>query len=209
MASGAASALAMHALGLPAMMLFLATTFFLEGISKPSPGMAVALSANIANVGLNWLLIEGHMGAPEMGASGAALATAITRWIMLAVILVYVFRMPSARHFGVLDYFRIEPEAARKSFRLGAPLGATTGFEVAAFSLVATFAGQLGEVAMAGYQAAMNVVALIFMLSLGLAVATAVRVANAVGRGDHRGIAFAAWVGLSLNVILMVVLGIM
>lgn len=207
MAAGAAGALAMHALGLPAMMLFLATTFFLEGISRPSPGMVVALGANFLNAALNWLLIEGHLGVPAMGASGAALATAITRWVMLAALLAYVFNMPAARSFGVLDSFQIELEVLRKSIGLGAPLGVTTGLEVAAFALVASFAGRLGEVAMAGYQAAMNVVALVFMLSIGLAVATAVRVANAVGRGDRRGIAVAAWIGLGLNILLMVILG--
>jgi len=208
MAAGAARALAMHALGLPAMMLFFATTFFLEAIARPSPGMVVALGANFVNVALNWLLIEGHIGAPAMGASGAALATAITRWVMLTALLAYVFNMRGADLFGVLDRFRIDMEAAQKSIRLGAPLGVTTGLEVSAFALVATFAGQLGEVAMAGYQAAMNVVALVFMLSIGLAVATAVRVANAVGREDHYGIAVAAWIGLGLNILLMVVLGV-
>ena len=56
MAAGAAAALSMHALGLPAVLLYLATIFFLEGISRPVPGMVIALSVNLLNAGLNWLL---------------------------------------------------------------------------------------------------------------------------------------------------------
>lgn len=203
MAAGAASALAMHALGLPAMLLFLATTFFLEGISRPSPGMFIAFGANFVNVGLNWLLIEGNGGAPAMGAAGAALATSMTRWIMFAVIAGYVLTMRDGRRFQVRGGLRGQEETVRKALRLGAPLAVTTGLEVSAFSLVATFAGRMGEAAMAGYQASMNVVTLIFMLSIGLAAATAVRVANAVGRRDPTGMVRAGWTGVGLNLAIM------
>ncbi len=82
-----------------------------------------------------------------------------------------------------------------------------TALEVGAFALVLTFAGRLGEINMAGYQVAMNVVSLVFMLSLGFAGATSVRVANAVGRGDRSGVLVAGWVASGLDLGLMVLLG--
>ncbi len=207
MAAGAASALTMHALGLPAMLLFLATAFFLEGISRPTPGMIIALAANLLNVGLNWLLIEGNGGAPAMGADGAALATSITRWIMFGALAGYVWTMRDGARFGVRSGLRNQQETIRKVLRLGTPLALTTGLEVSAFGLVATFAGRMGEAPMAGYQAAMNVVSLIFMLSIGLGAATAVRVANAVGRDHPPDMARAGWTGLGLVLGLMLLLG--
>lgn len=209
MAAGAAKALAYHALGLPAMLLFLATAFFLEGISRPVPAMVVSLAVNLLNVGLNWLLIDGHLGAPAMGASGAALATALTRWVMFALLALYLVRMRDAERYGVHGRWRGEGETLRKSLRLGTPLALTTGLEVGAFSLVATFAGRLGDVAMASYQTAMNVTSLIFMLSIGLAAATAIRVANAVGRRDDAGLRAAASIGIGLTIALNLVFGVL
>jgi MATE family multidrug resistance protein len=206
MAAGAAEALAMSAVGLPAILLYIATVFFLEGIGRPAPGMVVALSANLVNAGLNWLLIEGQWGLPAMGASGAALATSLTRWLMFAVLAVYVLKMAGNRRYGVRGGLKDTEETARKLFRLGAPLAITTALEVGAFSMVATFAGRMGETNMAGYQVAMNVVTLVFMLSLGFAGATSVRVANAVGRGDSSGIRLAGWMGSGLDLTLMVLL---
>jgi MATE family multidrug resistance protein len=206
MAAGAASALAMHALGLPPMLLFLATAFFLEGISRPIPGMIIALAANILNVGLNWLLIEGNWGALAMGADGAALATSITRWIMFAALAGYVWIMRDGARFGVRGGLGNLKETIRKALRLGTPLALTTGLEVSAFGLVATFAGRMGEVPMAGYQASMNVVSLVFMLSIGLGAATAVRVANAVGRHHPPDMARAGWTGVGLVLGLMLLL---
>ncbi len=203
MAAGAAEALAMHAVGLPAIMLFLATGFYMEGIGRPAPGMVAALIANLVNLALNWLLIGGELGAPALGASGAALATSLSRWVMLAVLLGYVLCMKDGRRYGVRGGVRDGARTLRQSLRLGTPLAMTTGLEVAAFSLVASFAGRLGDVPMASYQAALNVLALVFMLSLGLAAAAAVRVANAVGRHDSTGMAVAAWVALGLNSALM------
>ena len=206
MAAGAASVLTMHALGLPAMLLFLATAFFLEGISRPTPGMIIALAANLLNVGLNWLLIEGNWGAPAMGADGAALATSITRWIMFGALAGYVWTMKDGARFGIRSGLRNQEETIRKTLRLGTPLALMTGLEVSAFGLVATFAGRMGEVPMAGYQASMNVVSLIFMLSIGLGAATAVRVANAVGRHHPSDMARAGWTGLGLVLGLMLLL---
>ena len=208
MAAGAGAALSMLAFGLPAVLLYLATIFFLEGISRPVPGMVIALSVNLLNAGLNWLFIEGHGGFPAMGAEGAALATSITRWVMFAAAAAYVLTMRDAERFGVRGSLRGQEETIRKALRLGAPLAMTTGLEVGAFALIATFAGRLGEAAMAGYQASMNVTSLAFMLSIGLAAATAVRVANAVGRDDSKGMTRAAWTGIGLTLALMLVLGI-
>jgi len=206
MAAGAASALTMHALGLPAMLLFLATAFFLEGISRPTPGMIIALAANLLNVGLNWLLIEGNWGAPAMGADGAALATSITRWIMFGAIAGYVWTMRDGARFGIRTGLRNQEETIRKTLRLGTPLALMIGLEVSSFGLVATFAGQMGEVPMAAYQASMNVVSLVFMLSIGLGAATAIRVANAVGRHHPSDMAGAGWTGLGLVLGLMLLL---
>lgn len=203
LARGGGRALLMAAGGMPAILMYLATTLFLEGIGRPKAGMMVALTANLLNAALNWVLIYGNLGAPEMGAAGATLATTITRWVMLAALLGYAFTMSDGARYGVRAAATNRLSVARKVFRIGAPLSVAITLESACFSTVAIFAGRLGEIPLAGYQIAFNVVTLAFMLAIGLSTATSVRVANAVGRSDREGMAMAGWTGVGLVAFLM------
>lgn len=198
MAAGGGQALTMVGLGLPAILMFVATGFLLEGLGRPRAVMVVALAANIPNAALNWLLIEGHWGFPAMGAAGATLATTVSRWAMLAALVTVVMTMRDRAHYGVTDFSAVSPRTIRRLLWLGAPLALTTGLEAAHMAALATFSGWLGETAMASWQACVNVISIAFMLALGMSTATTVRVANAVGRGDRAGVALAGWLGLAL-----------
>ena len=208
-AAGGGEALIMAGLGMPGLMLYIASGFFLEGLGRPTPGMIIALCANILNAGLNWLVIEGNLGAPAMGAAGAMLATSATRWIMFLVIAFYILRMDREGRLGIIGGASGLGPSIVKLLRLGLPLSLAISFESSAFTTVTLFAGRLGETSLAAYQAAHNVTTLVFMLALGLGTAAAVRVANAIGRLDRRGVAAAGWVAFGLVILLMIGVGLL
>ncbi len=190
--------------GMPGLFLFLACAFMLEGIRRPQVGMVITLSANLVNAGFNWLLIEGRWGFPDMGAAGAAMSTTITRWGMFLAALVYIFAiMPDRARFDLLGR-GLSLSVAVKHLKLGLPLALSVGLQTAALAALATFAGWLGDNPLAAFQIVNNVVGFLFMLSIGMANATSVRVANAVGRGDQRGRVFAGLTGLGLILCLQV-----
>ncbi len=192
------------ALGMPGLFLLLACTFMLEGIKRPQVGMVITLSGNLVNAASNWLLIEGHWGFPEMGAAGAAMSTSITRWVMFLAALAYIFlMMPDRNRFGLLGK-TLSAAVTIKHLRLGLPLALSVGLQTAALAALATFAGWLGDIPLAAFQIANNVVGFLFMLSIGMANATSVRVANAVGRGDQAGRTTAGLTGLGLILCLQV-----
>lgn len=197
-------ALVMLAPGMPPILMFAATSFFLEGIGRPRPGMVVALAANVVNAGLAWVLIDGHLGMPAMGAAGATLAMSVTNWLMCLALCGYVLAMPEGPRYGVRAPLAGHVGMVRTLLAMGAPLAVAIGLESSAFAATATFAGRLGADSLAGYQVALNVVTLAYMLSIGLSTATAVRVANAVGRGDRTGLERAGWVGTTLVFTLMI-----
>lgn len=207
-AAGGGRVLVMFAPGMPAIMMYVATTSFLEGVGRPNAGMVIALAANVLNAALNWVLIWGELGAPAMGAEGAVLATSITRWAMTAVIIAYALRMAERHHFGVRAPLAGHFHYVGKLLKVGAPLAVGTALETTAFSAMTIFTGWLGETPLAAYQVTLNVVTLCFMLTLGLSTATAVRVANAVGRGDRPGMARAGWVGTGMVCLLMLILAV-
>lgn len=182
--------------GMPAMMLWVATSFFLEGISRPLPGMTLMMAAVLINAGLNMVFIYGHLGVPAMGAEGAAVATSIVRWTMFAALAGYVLTMRDGARLGVRGALREAWTAGKKLRRIGYPLGAARGLEGGAFSALTILAGLLGTVQLAGYQIAFNLIGLIFMCAIGTAAASTIRVGNAVGRASGKDIRRAGWAGV-------------
>lgn len=201
-------ALRNFAYGMPAIFMFLATTNFLEGIGRPRIGMVITIGANFVNAGLNYLLIEGHWGFPEMGAAGSTLATTITRWFMLGAALFYVLvMMRDRKRYDIRLFGGFEMATAKRQVRLGLPLALSIAIQTAAMAFVATMAGWQGATTVAAYGIASNVIGFVFMLSIGLSTAAAVRSANAIGRGDRVGRATASWVGLGMVLTLQLCVG--
>ena len=209
LAAGGGRVMAMFAWGMPAIFLFVAASMFLEGIGRPLPGMAVALAANFVNAGLNWALIYGHAGSEAMGAGGAALATSIVRWLMFLALAAYVLAMADRRTYGVLRRIAAIGALQWRFLRLGVPMMLSYALETGAFMAIAMMAGHLGADAVAAYQATMNVNAFCFMVAIGMATATAVRVGNAIGRRDRRAMAAAGWVGTGLVFLAMLPLALL
>ncbi len=196
------------ALGLPPLLMYVATALYLEGISRPRANVWVMLAANALNVLLNWLLIYDHdfTSIGGQGAAGAALGTSLTRWFMCAALGGYVLLMRDRQRFGVRGRLHYPRDVGRKLRRLGLPLMVAQGLESAAFLTVILFVGWLGAQPLAVYQIANNLFNIVFMLALGLATATSVRVGNAVGRQDRVGLAWAGWSGAALGLAVLAAL---
>ena len=197
-AAGGGRVLRALAFGLPGVLLYVATSFFLEGIGRPVPGMVIIIGANILNIGLNWLLIFGHGGFPALGAEGAAIATSIVRWGMFAAAVLYVLRSVSRRRFGITAASDPAERLGPRMRRIGLPMGIAHGLEASAFAVMTLIAGLLGAAEVGGYSIPMNLLALAFMGAIGLSTAASVRVGNAVGRGDPAGVRWAGWVAVGV-----------
>ena len=203
LAHGGSVVLIMLGWSIPAMLLYTATTLFLEGINRPAPGMVVMLLANILNAALNWLLIYGNWGMPALGAEGAALATTLVRWFMFLALAAFVLIYIDRHRYNIPGPIGGIGKWGRRLRRIGYPIGLSQGLESSAFSAMTLFAGLLGSLQVAAYQIAMTLVALVFMCALGFSTAASVRVANAVGRKDPQGLQLAGWIAVSLVVLML------
>jgi len=208
LARGGGEVMAMFALGLPFFFVWTATTMFLEGIRHPIPAMLITIAGNILNAGLNWVFIFGHLGAPEMGASGALLATSIIRVLMFVALMVYVFSRPQLGIYNIKGGFAGLRKIGRRLRRLGYPLAIAASVEALAFATMTVFAGLMGTEHLAVFQIAITSIAFIFMAAVGVGAATAVRVGYAVGRQDARETKWAGWTGLGLVTAIMIPAGI-
>lgn len=155
----------------------------LQAMHRVAPIVLAMVVANVANVGLNYVLIFGKLGFPVMGAVGAAWATAACRWLMLAVLAAASWQTLRPQ----LLPFRREALAwapLRRMVAIGVPIGTQYQLEYGVFAVVGVMMGWLGTVELAGHQVALNLASLTFMVPMGVSAAAAVLVGNAVGRDD-------------------------
>lgn len=174
---------------IPGILPFFAFTVFRQTLQAMGHLRAVVVTivlANVANVVFNDVLIFGRFGLPALGAVGSAWASTLSRWLMAGLLLLAARRslLPHLRPWR-RDTFQAGPLG--RMLRLGAPIGGQLQLEFGAFGAVALLMGWLGTEAVAGHQIAINLASLTFMVPLGLGMAAAVLVGQAVGRNDPDG----------------------
>lgn len=184
-------------LGAPGMFVFLALRFTTEGIGVTKPIMYISFFAIVCNVFLNWVLIFGNLGAPELGAVGCGLASAITMWLMAIIMVVY---MASARRYKAMEIFsRLAPprlKILREIFSLGLPIAVTITAEAGLFNAVSILMGTLGAVITAAHQIAISFASTMFMIPLALSSAITVRVSHELGAGQLKRARYAGGFGI-------------
>jgi MATE family multidrug resistance protein len=168
-------------------ILFVAASFYLEGTGRMKPGLVAMIAANLVNLVLCLGLTAGRFGLPPLGADGAALAGTVSRFVLAAGLLGWMATLPEFREYrGRIGGFWGPGgwAAGAEMRRIGAAGGAAYCFETFAFATMAQAAGLLGTSALAAYTILHNVEAIVFMMALGISVATAVRVGQSAGGRD-------------------------
>jgi MATE family multidrug resistance protein len=190
------------ALGLPGHMLFVCCIAFLEGIKRAEVGFYLMIGANLVNLALNYALIFGHFGAPELGAAGSAWAPTGVRWFMAITAIAYVWLAPSVRGYGLRKPHGQRWADWQDQRTMGYASAVSLAAEVLAFAALAIFAGWLGTVPLAAHGVVFQVVGIPLMISIGIGVATSVRVGIAHARHDKADTALAGVSGMMLNLLL-------
>ncbi len=181
------------------LMVFQTFKQFVEGLSQTKQAMFITIAANLVNVFLNWLLIWGHWGFPELGFLGAAWATLISRVLMMVLMGIYVLTSKRFRDFE-LRIFRFKPTWALclRILKIGIPTGFQFIFEVSAFSAAAIMMGWISVNALAGHQIALNLASISYMMATGLATAGMIRVSHYIGKEDFKAMREAGMVAFGM-----------
>jgi len=187
-------------------MLFNAFKQFADGITDTQTPMWLLIIGNVLNIVGNWVLIYGHFGFPEMGLSGAGIATLTSRILML---LAFIVTFHTAKHYQPYKEGFKEGKLNKADFirlnKLGWPVGLQMGMETASFSLATIMVGWLGAIALAAHQVMLTIGQLGFMMYYGMAAAVAVRVSNFHGQKDFESVRHASSAGFHI-ILLMAIL---
>ncbi|WIY24015.1 MATE family efflux transporter [Parasedimentitalea psychrophila] len=165
-------------------LLVMVLKSYLAALERTQIVLWVTLGAAVMNAAVNYALIFGNWGAPELGVRGAAIASFSTQVVSFVAIIIYALKV-LPEHELLKNFQRPDWEMLRKVFRLGVPIGLTTLSEVSLFAASAVMMGWLGTVALAAHGIAVSLAGLTFMVHLGLSNAATIRSGNAYGRRDR------------------------
>ncbi len=185
------------------LLLFTALRRYLQALGLVRPIMVTVISANVVNAVACWILVFGCCG-PALGPPGSGWATTASRVYMLGCLVAYV-AWRERRHPTGLRTVVLRPDRARlvALARLGFPAALQITAEVGVFTVVTMLAARFEPAVLAAHQIALNSAAFTFMVPLGLSSAAAVRVGQALGRGDAEGARRAGWTALGLGLAFM------
>ncbi len=200
------------ATGVPAGLYYVVLRHASEGVGRTVGPMVIAGLALLMNAGLNYALIYGKFGAPELGGEGCGWATSAVLWFELGAILVLsrfrYFRetglwrrrtsghggAPTGRTYAGLDFREIG-----RILRIGLPIGLTSFVGMALFAIIGFLIGSLGVVPLAAHSIAAHLSWATFVVPMSLGAAAGIRVGFRVGAGDYAGAAAVARVALAIS----------
>ena len=164
------------------LLLFFTMKQFLEGLGKTKAATITTITVNIINIILNYLLIFGHFGFPELGLNGAGIATLISRILMPIAIIYWFYKSEHyVKYKSYLSITKVKIKDLLILFWYSLPIGLQIIVEVIAFAAGGIMMGWIGEVALAAHQIALGIASFTFMIASGIGSATTIRVSHQLG----------------------------
>ena len=162
---------------------------FLGALERTQVVLWVTVAAALINAGLNYALIFGNWGFPELGLIGAAWATLAVQSVSFVVLAIYAALLPALRRYELfVRFWRPDWSAFGTVFRLGWPIGISVVSEHGLFAATAVMMGWLGTITLAAHGIALEIIATFFMMHLGLSQAVTVRAGRFFGKADVDGL---------------------
>jgi MATE family multidrug resistance protein len=181
---------------------------FFSGRGDTRTTMWAYTAGNLLNIPLDWLMIFGHGGFPEMGIRGAAIATVISGCVPPMILLGLYFGRATDRAFATRATFRFDRALFRRLLRFGLPSGVHLALDLTSFTLFVLLTGRFGPLAQAASNIALSINTLAFMPIIGLGIAASIVVGQYQGRREPDHAARGGWSTLILGTVYMGLIGV-
>ncbi|MFD4115166.1 MATE family efflux transporter [Streptomyces niveus] len=170
--------------GLLPCLWFQALRQFTVGMRRPQALLRITIASVAVNAALNWVLIHGTFGLPQLGLIGVGTATSTVYLLTFLALYLSAKRDKELAPLLSLNIAKADPEAVRRLVRLGIPIAATYGSEAGFFSVTALMAGTFGPDALAAHTAVNQLVYIAFQVAVGLSHAASINVSRELALGD-------------------------
>lgn len=196
--------------GIIPLFIFNVLRSFIYALGKTRVVMYILLMALPVNFFLNYVLIFGHWGFPEMGGAGAGYATSFTYFIIAGLTALLIITQRPFSEFVGLKYFKeFSGEKFKEILKIGVPMGLSIFFETSMFAVVTILISKFNITTIAAYQSALNIVAFLYMIPMSISMAQTVLVGFEVGAGRYKDAKAYSWLGIYLSIIIAVVAGLL
>ena len=167
--------------------LFFALTAVLLSTMRTVESVKIALRVSvvslIVNVAINYLLISGNLGAPEMGVRGAAVGTLVARVVEFFIVLVFVLR-DEKLNLRFRDMLGMDAQLSRDFIRVSLPTLASATLWGVANALQTVILGHMNDSAIAAQSISNTVFLLLKVTAMGASSAASVIIGKTVGEND-------------------------
>lgn len=168
--------------------LFSSVTFsysmMLRSIEKAKVPLFASAVSNLINIVLNYMLIFGVWIFPEMGIRGAAIATAIARFIEAGILVITVYRNTREIAVDFKDIKKVTSDFVFKYIKIAFPVILNEVFWALGMTMYKVVYGRIGTNALAAVSINETIVQLMMVLFMGSANACVVVIGKSIGEGD-------------------------
>ncbi|MCG7377116.1 MATE family efflux transporter [Paenibacillus sp. ACRSA] len=157
---------------------------FMDALGQTRISMLITLISLPVNILLNYLLIFGRWGFPQLGGVGAGVATAFTYWLIFLISLFVVHRVEPFAQYGIFRQMsKISFGKWKELLKIGIPIGFATFFETSIFAAVTLLMSRFDTITIAAHQAALNFASTLYMLPVSICMALTILVGFEAGAG--------------------------
>ncbi len=185
-------------------MIFMTLKQFAEGAGNTAIAMVVTISANVINIGLNYVLIFGKLGAPALGLNGAGYASLAARIFMpVMMFLILINRKNFHPYLKLFPQVFLQFELVKRLTAVGWPIALQMLLEVVAFAMSGIMMGWIGEIPLAAHQIALGLASITFMIVTGISAGTTIRVSHQYSQKNFHDMFKAASASIHLVMVFM------
>ncbi len=166
---------------------------FFSGRGLTRPVMIAYFLGMIINIPLDYSLIYGKVGLPEMGIAGAAIATVVASLVPASFLGVMIFIDKHNQQFGIKRHYHFDNEVFFRIVRFGAPGALQFTIDIFAFTVFSLLVGKLGTIAMAATTIVLSINSIAFMPSMGVSQGVSILVGQDLGKGLRRDAKNVTW----------------
>jgi MATE family multidrug resistance protein len=171
-----------RALGITGLTAAVSISSFFRGIGDVRTPLYATLIANAINLVLDFGLVFGLWGLPQLGVVGAGIATSIAEWVYCGVVA-FVFLRPAVSQRFDTRWRAPRLDEIRRLWHTGIPIGGQWILEMLSYAIFVTFVARMGAAEMAASHAYIQLLSLSFMQASGIGTAAATLVGRAIGAG--------------------------
>lgn len=188
-------------IGLIPLFIYSVLRGFIDALGLTRITMFITLLSAPINVFLNYLFIFGKFGAPELGGQGAALASALTYWVVLFITIGLIATLPSIKDYQIFSGFSgIQMKRIWTIIAMGVPIGLSIFAETTIFSAVTLMMTNYTTEILSAHQIALNFTSLLYMIPLSIAMGATIVVGQSVGAKKFTEASHYAWLSVLLAI---------